>query len=55
MRADTHPPLSWHVGIVGSFDVENYGDLLFPVMAQAALERRLESVEVVPFSPNGRS
>ena len=55
MRADTHPPFSWHVGIVGTFDVENYGDLLFPVMAQAALERRLESVEVVPFSPNGRS
>jgi hypothetical protein len=45
----------WRLGIVGTFDVENYGDLLFPVMAQAALERRLESVEVVPFSPNPRS
>jgi hypothetical protein len=43
------------VGIVGTFDVENYGDLLFPLVAQAALERRLESVEVVPFSPNQRS
>ena len=43
------------VGIVGTFDVENYGDLLFPPMAQAALSRRLESVEVVPFSPNERS
>lgn len=43
------------VGIVGTFDVENYGDLLFPLIAQAALERRLESAEVVPFSPNHRS
>lgn len=43
------------VGIVGTFDVENYGDLLFPLIAQAALERRLESVELVPFSPNHRS
>jgi hypothetical protein len=43
------------VGIVGTFDVENYGDLLFPLIAQAAVERRLESVEVVPFSPNHRS
>ena len=25
------------VGIVGTFDVENYGDLLFPMMAKAAL------------------
>ncbi|NQW46138.1 MAG: polysaccharide pyruvyl transferase family protein [Planctomycetes bacterium] len=40
------------VGIVGTFDVENYGDLLFPVVAQAALGRRLNAVEVVPFSPN---
>ena len=43
------------VGIVGTFDVENYGDLLFPLMAQAALERRIGSVAVVPFSPNARS
>lgn len=43
------------VGIVGTFDVENYGDLLFPMIAQASLARRLESVEVVPFSPNHRS
>ena len=43
------------VGIVGTFDVENYGDLLFPLVAQAALDQRLESVDVVPFSPNQRS
>ena len=43
------------VGIVGTFDVENYGDLLFPLMAEAALGRRIESIEVVPYSPNQRS
>ncbi len=43
------------VGIVGTFDVENYGDLLFPLMAQAALSRRDRSVKILPFSPNSRS
>ncbi len=43
------------VGIVGTFDVENYGDLLFPLIAQAALDQRFDSIEVVPFSPNQRS
>lgn len=52
---DALPPPSRRVGIVGTFDVENYGDLLFPLMAQAALEKRLESSAVVPFSPNQRS
>jgi polysaccharide pyruvyl transferase WcaK-like protein len=42
------------VGIVGTFDVENYGDLLFPLIAQSSLQRRLPSVQVVPFSPNAR-
>jgi len=43
------------VGIVGTFDVENYGDLLFPLMAEAALARSGNSFEVIPFSPNRRS
>jgi glycosyltransferase involved in cell wall biosynthesis len=43
------------VGIVGTFDVENYGDLLFPLMAAAAFERREKTIRVVPFSPNDRS
>jgi hypothetical protein len=38
------------VGIVGTFDIENYGDLLFPLLAQAELAARLGDVEVVPFS-----
>jgi hypothetical protein len=43
------------VGIVGTFDVENYGDLLFPLMAEAAVAQRDQSIQVVPFSPNSRS
>ena len=42
------------VGIVGTFDVENYGDLLFPMMARTAFERRNLPVDVVAYSPNRR-
>lgn len=31
----------WQVAIFGTFDVANYGDLLFPILAQAELTRRL--------------
>lgn len=43
------------VAIVGTFDVENYGDLLFPLIADAELRRRCTSIDLVPFSVNGRS
>ena len=43
------------VGMAGTFDVENYGDLLFPLIAAAELERRNSRIQVVPFSVNGRS
>lgn len=43
------------VGIAGTFDVENYGDLLFPLMAEAALLKREPAIQVIPFSPNRRS
>jgi lipopolysaccharide transport system ATP-binding protein len=42
------------VGIAGTFDVENYGDLLFPLIAAEALRRRDPGIAVVPFSPNAR-
>jgi hypothetical protein len=42
------------VGIVGTFDVKNYGDLLFPLIAAAALERRDRRIRVAPFSVNGQ-
>lgn len=42
------------VGIAGTFDVENYGDLLFPLIAAEALRRRDPDIAVIPFSPNAR-
>jgi hypothetical protein len=40
----------WRIGIVGTFDVGNYGDLLFPLIAEGELRQRLGAVKVVPFS-----
>ena len=36
----------WQIGLVGTFDVENYGDLLFPLLAEAELTRRLGRVQL---------
>ncbi len=38
------------VGMVGTFDVDNYGDRLFPLIAQAELAERLGAVDVHCFS-----
>lgn len=43
------------VAIVGTFDVENYGDLLFPILAQAELERRLGALQLQPYSYRQKS
>ena len=43
------------VGIAGTFDVENYGDLLFPLIASVALKRHDPRIQIVPFSVNSRS
>jgi lipopolysaccharide transport system ATP-binding protein len=45
----------WQIGIVGTFDVENYGDLLFPLIAEAELIERLGRVELHRFSYHARS
>lgn len=45
----------FRVGIVGTFDVENYGDLLFPLIAERELSQRLGDVEMVVFSYHARS
>jgi polysaccharide pyruvyl transferase WcaK-like protein len=42
------------VAILGTFDVDNYGDHLFPRVATHELARRLPDVVVEPFSPYGR-
>ena len=38
------------IGIVGTFDVSNYGDLLFPLLAAHELEQRLGPIELVRYS-----
>src|ERR1700730_7204421 len=38
------------IGICGTFDVENYGDLLFPLIAEAELSRRFGSIKLRRFS-----
>lgn len=45
----------FHIGIVGTFDVQNYGDLLFPILAEAELRERLGDVELHRFSYHARS
>jgi lipopolysaccharide transport system ATP-binding protein len=38
------------IGIVGTFDVRNYGDLLFPLLAAHELEQRLGPIDLVRYS-----
>jgi lipopolysaccharide transport system ATP-binding protein len=45
----------WQIGLFGTFDVENYGDLLFPLIAEAELTKRLGSVNLHPFSYHART
>nr|WP_254705010.1 polysaccharide pyruvyl transferase family protein [Pseudomonas corrugata] len=45
----------WQVAIFGTFDVENYGDLLFPIIAEAELTQRLGNVKLHRFSYHGKS
>ncbi len=42
--------MSRHVGIVGTFDVANYGDLLFPYLAEHELRARLGDVALRRYS-----
>jgi lipopolysaccharide transport system ATP-binding protein len=46
---------TWQVAIFGTFDVENYGDLLFPIIAEAELTQRLGSVNLHRFSYNAKT
>ena len=43
------------VAMSGTFDVENYGDLLFPLIAAEALKGRDPRIRVVPFSVTAKS
>jgi hypothetical protein len=51
----------WQIGVCGTFDVANYGDLLFPVIAESELTERLGPLTLHRFSygaktpPTGRT
>jgi lipopolysaccharide transport system ATP-binding protein len=45
----------WQIGIVGTFDVGNFGDLLFPLIAEAELRERLGSVNLHRFSYHAKT
>lgn len=45
----------WQLGISGTFDVANYGDLLFPLIAEAELGDRLGRVRLHRFSYSHRT
>lgn len=40
---------------IGSFDVENFGDLLFPIVLEYELKKRINIDNIYLFSPNGGS
>jgi hypothetical protein len=40
----------WEIGICGAFDVANYDDLLFPLIAESELRRRLGNITLRRFS-----
>jgi lipopolysaccharide transport system ATP-binding protein len=52
-RSDTPRPARRTVAHVGAFDLASYGDQLFPLVAAAELGRRIDDVELLPFSPMG--
>lgn len=45
----------WRIGVAGTFDVENYGDLLFPLVAEAELSTRLGAVKLHRFSYHSKT
>ncbi|HEY6393735.1 MAG TPA: polysaccharide pyruvyl transferase family protein [Bryobacteraceae bacterium] len=45
----------WEIGICGTFDVANYGDLLFPLIAEAELAERLGAVTLHRFSYHAKN
>jgi lipopolysaccharide transport system ATP-binding protein len=45
----------WQIGLFGTFDVQNYGDLLFPLVAEAELSKRLGPVKLHRFSYHAKT
>lgn len=46
---------AWEIAICGTFDVQNYGDLLFPIIAGAELRKRLDGVTLHALSYHAKS
>ena len=44
--------MTYRIALSGTFDVENYGDLLFPVIFERAMKKRGLDYELVLFSPD---
>ena len=40
-------------GLWGTFDLENFGDMLYPRIVRRELTRRVPGIEVIPFGPIG--
>lgn len=45
----------WQIGVCGTFDVANYGDLLFPLIAESELIERLGALDFHRFSYGART
>lgn len=43
----------YRIAQIGTFDLENYGDLLFPIILENELRERLKDLELILFSPVG--
>ena len=43
--------MKYNIAISGTFNVENYGDLMFPVVFKKAVEKRGLDFELFLFSP----
>jgi hypothetical protein len=52
-RSENPPSVRHTVAHIGAFDLASYGDQLFPLVAAAELGRRLDDLELLPFSPMG--
>lgn len=42
----------YNIAIIGTFDYENFGDLMFPIVFKKQIEQRLNLGELLLFSPN---
>ena len=44
--------MKYNIAIIGTFDLENFGDLMFPIVFRKQIEKRLELDNLFLFSPN---